>query len=193
MKSATIYIDEAGRGPLAGPVYVGAVYLLRQTKLSDYKDSKKCSPKQREQLFAKLQATPQVAHAWGSASAAYIDTHGIIKAINHAITQAIKKLQKTISLPQRCRLVIDGNHDFWLRKQGYEVETIIKGDDLVPAISAASIVAKVSRDHYMDQQSQKHPQYQFHKHKGYGTKLHYEMIKKYGMSKLHRKTFLKNS
>ena len=186
----TIYIDEAGRWPLAWPVHVGLIVVQKKAKLSLYKDSKKCSPKLREVLFQNIKADPHLTFAVGISSAAYIDRWGISKAIQHAIIQWIHKLQKQLKM-NAFRLVIDGNHDFGLRKKlNCDVETIIKWDDTVPAISAASIVAKVTRDTYMDKMHRRHPEYGFDKHKGYGTQLHYSTIHHYGLSPLHRQSFI---
>jgi ribonuclease HII len=190
-----IYIDEAGRWPLAGPVYVWLVVCnknLKSKEFRSYKDSKKLSEKQREALFTQLEQS-DISRSYGKSSAQYIDTHGIVWAIRHAIVQWVKKL---IPNPEwsDITLHIDGNTDFGLRKKfpWISVVTYIKGDDRIPVISAASIVAKVLRDRHMIRLDKKHPDYWFAQHKGYGTQLHRENIVAYGLSPIHRHSFCKN-
>ncbi|MCF7834596.1 ribonuclease HII [Candidatus Gracilibacteria bacterium] len=197
-----VYIDEAGRGPLAGPLYVGLVIPLKRFSTKNFKDSKKLSEKKREECFIeikKLQSQGKLIYITGSVSPKQIDKYGITKSINLAIKSGLKKLiilSKTkypgIFLKFQ-KLIIDGNTDFGLSKDlKIPVKTVIKGDDKVPYISMASIVAKVSRDCLMKKIHKKYPQYGFDIHKGYGTKLHYNNIKKYGISDIHRKLFLRN-
>jgi len=187
MRLTTIYIDEAWRWPLAWPVHVGLIMVHGKADLSPYKDSKKCSEKLRTVLFEKIKADSQLTFAVGISTAAFIDKHGLTKALQSAIISGLKKLWVT----KNFQLIIDGNHDFGLRKKlQCDVQTIIKWDDKVPAISAASIVAKVTRDVYMSLQHRKYPVYEFATHKWYGTKLHYEKLASYGPSPLHRKSFL---
>jgi ribonuclease HII len=130
----------------------------------------------------------------GISTAVYIDKHGLTKALQSAIIKWITSLKKQLKLTDdtsKMKLMIDGNHDFGLRKKmNCEVETIIKWDDKIPAISAASLVAKVTRDVYMRLQHHIYPQYEFATHKGYGTKMHYERLATYGPCPLHRKSFL---
>ena len=174
--------DEAGAGPLAGPVYAAAVILPMGLN-----DSKKLTEKRREALFPGIQAT---ALAWSvaSISAQEIDESDILTARMRAMQMAIDGL----SLPADFAL-IDGNRD---HGRGGGVNTphrcIVKGDSLSASIAAASILAKVSRDHFMLKMAKEYPQYAFERHKGYGTKLHYERLREYGPSPIHRRSFLKN-
>jgi len=175
-------IDEAGRGPLAGPVFAAAVILPMDCEIEGINDSKKLSEKKREQLFDII-TQKAVAYSIATATEKEIDDINILKATFLAMNRAVDGLcvKPDIAL-------IDGN-----QKPGLEIEqrTIIKGDSKSISIAAASILAKVSRDRYMLQLSQVYPQYHFEKHKGYGTKLHYEMLEQYGISEIHRRTFLK--
>ncbi|MFZ2150475.1 MAG: ribonuclease HII [Candidatus Absconditicoccaceae bacterium] len=190
-----VYIDEAGRGPLAGPLYVGLVIPLKKFSIKGFKDSKKLSEKQRDECFRqikKLQSDGKIFFATGSVSHTKIDKYGLTKSINIAIKSGLKKIMKQCSIVTLKQLVIDGNTDFGLSKDlKILVKTIIKGDDKVPYISMASIIAKVSRDRLMKKLHNKYPQYGFDIHKGYGTKLHYKNIKKYGISAIHRRLFLR--
>lgn len=177
--------DEAGAGPLAGPVYAAAVILPRYIDIPGLNDSKQLTERRRELLFPVIQ---ERAEAWAvtRVEAEEIDATDILSA-------RIKAMQKAIdSLPQRVDLaLIDGNRD---KGRTAAILTphrcIVKGDSLSASIAAASVLAKVSRDHYMMKMAEKYPQYRFEKHKGYGTKLHYEMLDKYGPSPIHRRTFL---
>ncbi len=195
MTKYLIGIDEAGRGPLAGPVSVGVVVLnardLKERKkwLSGIKDSKKLSEKMREEWFAKIKKSErdgwlQFAVTFGSAR--MIDKKGIVFAIKDCIKRALLQLgvnsKKTVVL-------LDGGLKAPL-EYIYQ-KTIIKGDEKEPVIALASIVAKVSRDRLMKKISRKYPKYDFEKHKGYGTLGHYRKIKRYGPSLIHRKSFLK--
>lgn len=175
-------IDEAGRGPLAGPVYAAAVILPAGCELPGLNDSKKLSEKKREALFPMIQ---QQAIAWAVASASVeeIDSLNILNATFLAMRRAQEALPVTADYA-----LIDGNR---LPPLSIAGETIIGGDGISPSIAAASILAKVSRDHYMAELDRLYPEYQFLKHKGYGTALHRELILKYGPSSVHRKTFLK--
>lgn len=178
--------DEAGAGPLAGPVYGAAVILPRYLKLKWLNDSKQVTPKRREVLFGQIK---EQAVAWSVASvdAAEIDETDILSARMKAMELAIGGL----TVPPDFAL-IDGNRD---RGQTAAITAdhacIVKGDSLSASIAAASILAKVSRDRYMVEMAEKYPEYRFEKHKGYGTPLHYQMLDKYGPCPLHRKTFLK--
>ena len=176
-------VDEAGRGPLAGPVYAAAVILPVGLEIPGLNDSKKLSEKKREALFDII-TKEAVAWSVASASAKEIDEINILQATFLAMRRAVEGL----SVPADFAF-IDGNRMPPLAIDG---ETVIKGDALVPSISAASILAKVSRDRYMYELDKEYPEYQYAKHKGYGTKLHYECIEKYGISEHHRMTFLKN-
>lgn len=175
-------VDEAGRGPLAGPVYAAAVVLKRGQSIEGVNDSKKLSEKKRELLFDKIIAQCED-YSIGTASEKEIDEINILQATFLAMKRAVEGL----SLRPDCALV-DGNQ---VPSLNCDVETVIKGDSKSESIAAASILAKVSRDRYMLEMAEKYPQYGFEKHKGYGTKLHYEMIEKYGICEIHRKSFLK--
>ena len=179
--------DEAGAGPLAGPVYAAAVILPLGAEFPGLNDSKKLTEKKREALFPVIQET---ALAWAVAwvDAQEIDATDILSARMKAMQLAINQLE----LPAEFAL-IDGNRDHG--KSAAIVtphRTIIKGDNCSASIAAASILAKVSRDRWMVQAAEEYPEYQFQKHKGYGTKLHYEMLRTYGPSPIHRRSFLKN-
>ncbi len=175
-------IDEAGRGPLAGDVYAAAVIFRPGTVIEGLNDSKKLSEKKREQLYDEIIAKAE-AYCVATASVAEIDRVNILQATFLAMKRAYDGLGITADA-----VLVDGN-----RKPfgGDEVTTVVKGDGTSASIAAASILAKVSRDRYMKKLAEEYPQYQFEKHKGYGTKLHYEMLEKYGISDVHRRTFLK--
>lgn len=175
-------IDEAGRGPLAGPVYAAAVILPKGHIVEGVNDSKKISEKKRDLLFDKI-IDECVCYSIGIASEQEIDEINILQATFLAMRRAVAGLEIKPDIA-----LIDGN-----KKPGLDIaeQTIVKGDSKSANIAAASIIAKVSRDRYMLEMAEKYPEYQFEKHKGYGTKLHYEMLEKYGISPIHRKTFLK--
>ncbi len=175
-------VDEAGRGPLAGPVYAAAVILPVGTEIQGLNDSKKLSEKKREELFEVIKDVA-VSFSVGIATEKEIDSINILNATFLAMTRAINGLEIPADYA-----IIDGNR---APKSEIATETVVKGDGKVMSVAAASIIAKVSRDRFMLEMAEKYPQYQFQKHKGYGTKLHYEMIEKYGISPIHRKTFLK--
>lgn len=176
-------IDEAGRGPLAGPVCAAAVILPLGTEIEGLNDSKKLTEKKREALFSIIQEKA-VAYGIGFASEQEIDEINILNATFLAMRRAVEAMGILPDL-----LLIDGNQK---PKIGIGEEvTVVKGDMKSVSIAAASVLAKVSRDRYMLEQAQKYPQYAFEKHKGYGTKLHYEKIAEFGVSPIHRKTFLK--
>lgn len=175
-------VDEAGRGPLAGPVCAAAVILPRGLEIPGLNDSKKLSEKKREALFDVICSS---AKAYGIAFAEVeeIESLNILNATFLAMNRAIAKLGIEPELA-----LIDGN-----RSSGIELPSrcIIKGDSTCADIAAASILAKVTRDRYMLDMAREYPQYQFEKHKGYGTKLHYEALRKYGPSPIHRRSFLR--
>ena len=178
--------DEAGAGPLAGPVYAAAVILPMEIEIPGLTDSKKLTEKKREALYPVIQ---EKALAWAVASvdAAEIDEIDILNARIKAMQAAIDCLPVAPDYA-----LIDGNRDHGSRCAVMTPHrTIVKGDSLSASIAAASVLAKVSRDHHMMELAKAYPQYQFEKHKGYGTALHYEMLKKYGPSPIHRRTFLK--
>ena len=175
-------VDEAGRGPLAGPVYAAAVILPSDCVIEGLNDSKKLTEKKREALFDEIK---EKALAYGIASAdeKEIDEINILNATFLAMKRAIASLSVRPDLA-----LIDGN-----QKPHTDIEevTVIKGDAKSMSIAAASVLAKVSRDRFMLEMAEKYPQYEFARHKGYGTKLHYEKIAKYGVCDIHRRTFLK--
>ena len=179
--------DEAGAGPLAGPVYAAAVILPFGAELPGLNDSKKLTEKKREALFPVIR---EQAVAWAVArvEAAEIDETDILSARMKAMQLAIDRLT-----PAPDFALIDGNRD---HGRSAAVTTphrmIVKGDSLSASIAAASILAKVSRDRYMKEIAAQYPQYEFDRHKGYGTKRHYELLRQYGPSPIHRRTFLKN-
>ncbi len=176
-------VDEAGRGPLAGPVCAACVVLPAGTVIEGVNDSKKLSEKKRDALYdvVKEQALD---YGIAFASEKEIDEINILQATFLAMRRAVESL--TVVTPDIA--LIDGN-----KTPGLSIaeRSIIKGDAKSANIAAASILAKVTRDRYMLEMAEKYPEYQFQKHKGYGTKLHYEMIERYGISPIHRKTFLK--
>ncbi len=176
-------IDEAGRGPLAGPVYAAAVILPLGLEIDGLNDSKKISEKKREQLFDVI-CEKAIDYSIGVADEQEIDEINILNATFLAMHRAVEglKIKPDYAL-------IDGNQ--YPRIPFVTEETVVKGDAKSMSIAAASILAKVSRDRFMMEKAKEYPQYQFEKHKGYGTKLHYEMIKEFGPSPIHRMTFLK--
>ena len=185
--SAVCGVDEAGAGPLAGPVYAAAVILPRELDIPGLNDSKKLTEKKREALFDIITAQ---AVAWSVArvEAAEIDEMDILNARMLAMQRAIDGLAGKPDLA-----LIDGNRDHGsIHAITTPHMTIVGGDGKSASIAAASILAKVSRDRYVSGElNAQYPQYQFAKHKGYGTKLHYEMLDRYGPCPQHRVTFLK--
>lgn len=175
-------VDEAGRGPLAGPVYAAAVILPDGLEELGINDSKKMSEKKREQLFDVI-VENATAYGIGSATETEIDEINILNATFLAMKRAVEAMGIKPDL-----VLVDGN-----RKPctGFEEVTIVKGDAKSVSIAAASILAKVSRDRYMRELAEKYPEYEFERHKGYGTKLHYEKIEQYGILPHHRRSFLK--
>lgn len=180
--TAVCGIDEAGRGPLAGPVFAAAVILSPGTYIEGINDSKKLSEKRREALFGVIQ---EKAVSWsvGFAMEQEIDSINILQATFLAMKRAMDGLAVRPDFA-----LVDGNR---MPALGVPARTIIKGDALSESIAAASILAKVSRDRLMLEIDKLYPEYCFAKHKGYGTALHNEMILKYGPCPVHRRTFLK--
>lgn len=176
-------IDEAGRGPLAGPVCAAAVILRPDTEIEGLNDSKKLTEKKRELLFPIIKEKA-AAYGIGFASEQEIDEINILNATFLAMKRAAEQLSVQPDL-----FLVDGNQK--PRIGDVPEVTVVKGDAKSMSIAAASVLAKVSRDHYMLEMAEKYPQYDFEKHKGYGTKLHYEKIAEYGISPIHRRTFLK--
>ena len=179
--------DEAGAGPLAGPVYAAAVILPFGIEIPGLNDSKKLTEKKREALVPVIQEKA-LAYSIAWVDAQEIDATDILSARMKAMQLAIDALDRKADFA-----LIDGNRD---KGKAAAISTshrcIVKGDSLSASIAAASILAKVSRDHFMLEQAKQYPEYHFEKHKGYGTKLHYEMLRTYGPSPIHRKSFLKN-
>ena len=175
-------IDEAGRGPLAGPVFAAAVILPENYSHPVLNDSKKLSEKKRDAVYDDI-IKDAICYSVGIATEKEIDEINILNATFLAMKRAVEGL---VIKPDFA--YIDGNQ---YPKTGVKEETIVKGDGKCISVAAASIIAKVSRDRFMLEIDKQYPEYQFSKHKGYGTKLHYEMIEKYGVSKVHRRSFLK--
>lgn len=175
-------VDEAGRGPLAGPVCAAAVILPRGIEIPGLDDSKKLSEKKREALYDVI-CREAVSYSISFATVEEIESLNILGATFLAMNRAISGLSLTPELA-----LIDGN-----RNSGIEMPSrcIVKGDSKCADIAAASILAKVTRDRYMLELDKQYPQYMFSKHKGYGTKLHYQMLREYGASEVHRKSFLR--
>lgn len=176
-------IDEAGRGPLAGPVYAAAVVLDPDTEIPGLNDSKKLTSKKREALY-DLIIEKALDYSIASASVEEIDSLNILGATCLAMNRAWDGLMKHADYA-----LVDGNRD---PRLPIETECVVKGDARSLSIAAASILAKVSRDRYMIEISEKYPEYLFEKHKGYGTKAHYRAIIENGILPIHRKTFLEN-
>ncbi|MCC8016786.1 MAG: ribonuclease HII [Clostridiales bacterium] len=176
-------VDEAGRGPLAGPVYAAAVVLKNNQIIDGVNDSKKLSEKKREALFDKI-VNECADYGIGFATETEIDEINILQATFLAMERALNNLKHIQQLA-----LVDGNSAPPFKST--DVLTIIKGDSKSLSVASASILAKVSRDRFMMKMALEYPEYGFDKHKGYGTKFHYEMIEKYGICKIHRKTFLK--
>ncbi len=175
-------VDEAGRGPLAGDVYAAAVILPKNLIIEGLNDSKKISEKKRDMLYDVIKEKA-VAWAVATASVDEIDEYNIRNATYIAMNRALSDLKTKIDY-----VLVDGD---CIKDCEYPYSCVVKGDSKSASISAASILAKVTRDRYMLSLAEKYPQYQFEKHKGYGTALHIEMLKKYGASPVHRKTFIK--
>lgn len=224
--SCIIGVDEAGRGPLAGPVFVGAVLIhapKSEAELSSLisaiggqarlpasggnsgtvlklKDSKQLTAKRREEIFKILTRKKDFKWAAASVSEKIIDKINIQNASELAMKKAVRKLLKKYGIAaailrvklrnssaKNCLVLVDGNRK--IKNLNLPQKTIIKGDEKIPAISAASIIAKVSRDRFMLKLHEKYPRYNFAKHKGYGTKEHYRALKKFGPSPVHRRSF----
>lgn len=178
-------VDEAGRGPLAGDVYAAAVILPVGVEIEGVNDSKKLTPKKREKLFELIQ---EKSAAWSIATATVeeIDRLNILQATFLAMRRAVEGLSI-----QPDMILVDGNRGPEIPGEA-PIHTLVGGDAKSASIAAASILAKVARDRYMEKLALEYPEYLFEKHKGYGTKLHYEMLRDYGVSPVHRKTFLKS-
>ena len=175
-------VDEAGRGPLAGPVCAAAVILPAHLEIPGLNDSKKLTDKKRRELFPIIKEQA-IAYGIGLASHEEIDQINILQATFLAMQRAIDQLEGKAEFA-----LIDGNRE---KDFGLPVMTVVKGDSRSANIAAASILAKVTRDDILEEQAKLYPQYGFEIHKGYGTKAHYEALRTYGPSPIHRMTFLK--
>ena len=177
-------IDEAGRGPLAGPVVVASVIMPKDSMIEGVNDSKKVSEKKREKLYEEITNT---AIAWGVGiiDQREIDEINILNATKKGLTNSLKELEIKPDL-----ILVDALTN--IDTLGIPYRSIIKGDAKSYSIAAASIIAKVTRDRIMRQWDELYPEYGFEKHKGYGTKMHIDAIKEYGPCPLHRKSFIKN-
>ena len=175
-------VDEAGRGPLAGPVCAAAVILPRNIEIVGLNDSKKLSEKSREKLYDEI-CEKAMSFGIAFASVEEIEEFNILNDAMLAMNRAIAQLE-----PQPELALIDGN-----RSSAIEINSrcVIKGDAKCADIAAASILAKVTRDRYMLDMAEKYPEYHFERHKGYGTKLHYEALREYGPCEIHRPSFLR--
>ena len=174
--------DEAGRGPLAGDVFAAAVIFDENTVIEGINDSKKLTPKKRDLLFDEIK---EKALYWAIevATVEEIENINILNSAMLAMKRAVEKLGIT---PDIC--LIDGNKT---PPVSCKAQAVVKGDGKSQSVAAASILAKVARDRYMLEMADKYPQYHFEKHKGYGTKLHYQMIDEFGLCEIHRPSFLK--
>ena len=185
-------IDEAGRGPLAGPVAVGVAKISRDFDMSFFvgiRDSKKLSEKGRKQWFAKaekMKKEGKLNFTVELVGADVIDKKGIVYAIKLGMSRCLERLQ----VDTDDQIFLDGS--LYAPKEFTNQETIIKGDEKIALISLASICAKVARDQYMTKLGEKYPEYKFEVHKGYGTLVHREAIKKFGVAEPHRRSFLRN-
>ena len=175
-------VDEAGRGPLAGPVCAAAVILPPHLDIPGLDDSKKLTDKRRRELMPIIKEQA-IAYGIGFASHEEIDVINILQATFLAMERALEQLQGKADFA-----LIDGNRE---KDFGLPVKTVVKGDSLSANIAAASVLAKVTRDDLMEAMAEEYPQYGFEIHKGYGTKAHYAALTQYGPSPIHRMTFLK--
>lgn len=176
-------VDEAGRGPLAGPVCAAAVILPRDLEIEGLNDSKKLSDKRRRALYEVI-TEQALAYGIAMVDEKVIDEINILQATFLAMRQAVEQLSEKPALA-----LVDGNREPDFGE--IPVKTIVKGDSLSANIAAASILAKVTRDRFMEEQDAIYPQYGFSVHKGYGTKAHYEALREFGACPIHRRSFLK--
>lgn len=179
-----IGVDEVGRGPLAGPVVAAAVILPAHAKLLGLKDSKKLTYAKKEELYTQIQEQA-LAIGIGIIDAECIDEINILQATFEAMRQALSQIQKSYAC-----ILVDGNKE--IPQIGCKQEAIIGGDNKSASIAAASVIAKVTRDRMMEEYAKMYPEYDWESNKGYGSQKHYEAIAKYGITPLHRKSFLKN-
>jgi len=177
-------VDEAGRGPLCGPVVTAAVILPANLYIEGINDSKKLSEKKREKIYEEIVNNKDIFYGIGISDVDVIEKVNILNATKLAMIQAINSLNIKPDY-----VIIDGNQKIDI---DMESQTLVSGDSKSASIAAASIVAKVTRDRMMYEYDKEYPQYSFCKHKGYGTKIHIEAIKKYGLCKIHRPSFCKH-
>jgi len=175
-------VDEAGRGPLAGNVFAAAVILPFGVQIAHLADSKKLSERRRYELFDVIKELA-VSYSIGFADVDEIEKFNILGATFLAMNRAIEGLNTPADIA-----LIDGNQVYGIK---HNCKAVVGGDEKSATIAAASILAKVSRDRYMIEMAERFPQYDFHKHKGYGTILHFEKLKIFGLSEIHRPSFLK--
>lgn len=175
-------VDEAGRGPLAGDVFAAAVILPQNIEIEGLNDSKKIAPKKRDALFDIIKESA-LSYCIASSSVSEIEQLNILGATMLAMARAVEGLDIAPDLA-----IVDGNQ---VPDISCEVHNVVKGDAKSASIAAASILAKVSRDRYMLQLHNQYPQYEFDRHKGYGTKRHFDMIIEHGKCEVHRESFLK--
>jgi len=202
-KKIIVGLDEAGRGPLAGPVTAAAVVVNSKIKnqkskfkvksenfreiLKNTKDSKKLSAKQREKILSLIKTIPEIKYSCASVGEKTIDKINIEQATFKAMGICLKKLKINPKDSQHCLILVDGNRN--IPQINYLQKTIIKGDDKILSIALASIIAKVTRDKKMITLAKKYPHYHFEIHKGYPTKLHRKLLKKYGPCEIHRRSY----
>jgi ribonuclease HII len=181
-------LDEAGRGPLAGPVVAAAVSIIPNSKfkISKIRDSKKLTPQKREELYRWITQCPFLEWGIGKVSEKVIDRINIFEATKLAMKKAIFNLERKLKRKADF-LILEGNFKIDLP---IPQKSIIKGDEKVLSCAMASIIAKVTRDKIMEKYAKKFPEYGFEKHKGYGTKFHLKMLKRYGPCPIHRRSFL---
>ena len=191
-----IGLDEVGRGPLCGPVTTAAVIINSKFQIKDKnfkkilkntKDSKKLSEKQREKIFKLIQKCPDIEFTISSVGPKTIDKINISEATKKAMKNCLNKILPKRNL-KKTLILIDGNR-ILDKNLKIQQKAIVKGDNKIFSIALASIIAKVTRDRKMEKLSLQYPEYYFHQHKGYGTKLHKKLIKKYGPCKIHRKSY----
>lgn len=186
-KESIIGVDEAGRGPLAGPVVAAAVFIKKYDEsLNKLNDSKKLTDKKRREIYKEMLNNKNIVFGVGIVDEKIIDEINILNATFLAMREALENIKLD---EEKYLVLVDGNKE--IREYNYRQKSIVKGDAKSLSIAAASIIAKVTRDEIMEKYSELYPEYYFEKHKGYGTKLHYEKINEYGVTKIHRKTFLK--
>lgn len=177
-------VDEAGRGPLCGPVVAAAVILPKNINIEGINDSKKLSEKKREKIYEEITKNKDIFYGIGISDVDVIEKVNILNATKLAMKDAINNLKLKPDY-----VIIDGNQNIDINIPS---QTLVSGDSKSASIAAASIIAKVTRDRMMKKCDEKYPEYNFAKHKGYGTKAHIEAIQKYGLCEIHRPSFCKN-